>query len=242
MNNIIDKLITIRIKDNKATLNKKAENEFQGKDIKSILLNINLNKEIEIIYISKDLYAVNIIKADIYILIFTKITDTQNLLKTIRNDEKNNKIELYSRDMLKEFLEKFLALKKRYGGFHIKVLYLKINFTINFKQEIEQKALNSILKYAIAITRSSDVIGEISQRSFAIILTNPSTEGANIISNKINDYITKINLNNGRRIIEVYGATINELFLLKHDFDDIITKADKESHFIQVGSKLIEII
>jgi len=240
---ILDTLATILIANNKATLNKKAKQEFAGQDIKNILSKIDLKKQIEFIYVGHDLYAINILKSDYILLIFTKITDAQNLLKTTRNDSNNNEIEMYSKDMLKEFLDKFLALKKRYGGFSIKLLYLKIDFTLNFKKEIKQQALNSILKYTLGITRSSDVVGQIDETSFLLILTNPSTEGANIVADKITEYITKINLSNGKRVIEVYASIVNELFLLKHpNFDKIIKMADKESRFIVKGSKLLEVI
>jgi GGDEF domain-containing protein len=240
---ILDTLSTILIIGDEITLNEKAQEEFLGKDINNILSNINFNKKIEFVYVCQDLYAVNILNSDYTLLIFTKITDAQNLLKTTRNDEKNNEIEMYSKDILKEFLDKFMALKKRYGGFNIKLLYLKIDFTMNFKKEIEQQALNSILKYTVGITRSSDVVGQINQKSFALILTNPSTEGANIIADKINKYIVEINLKNGQRVIEVYGATINELFLLKHsDFNEVIKVAEDKSRFITHGSKLVEVI
>jgi GGDEF domain-containing protein len=240
---ILDTLSTILIVDNEATLNEKAKEEFKDIDISTILTNIDFSKNIEFAYVCKDLYAVNVLKSNYVLLIFTKITDAEHLLKTTTKYDKNNDIEMYSKDVLKEFLDKFLALKKRYGGFHIKFLYLKIDFTLNFKSEVEQQALNSILKYTLGITRSSDVVGQINQKSFAIILTNPSTEGANIITDKINNYISQINLKNGKRVIEVHGATVNELFLLKHiNFDEIINAAEEKSRFITHGSKLIEVI
>ena len=240
---ILDTIPTILIVDKEVTLNDKAKEEFKNQNIANIINRINIKKEIEIISVGEELYAVNILKDGYYLLLFTKITNVQSLLTTTRNDEKNREIEIYSKYMLQEFLEKFLALKRRYGGFSIKLLYLKIDFTIDVAESMKKKVLNSILKYSIAITRSSDVVGEISENSFGIILTNPSSEGATIISEKINSYIAEMNVENGKRVIEVYAVTIHELFLLKHmEFNKIIKEAEENARFIRKGMRLRELM
>jgi GGDEF domain-containing protein len=240
---ILDTMPTILIVNNEVTLNDKAKEEFKNQNITHIIDRVNLKKEIEIISVGNELYAVNILKDNYYLLLFTKITNVQSLLTTTRNDEKNREIEIYSKYMLQEFLEKFLALKRRYGGFSIKFLYLKIDFTIDVAESMKKRVLNSILKYSIAITRSSDVVGEISENSFGIILTNPSSEGATIISEKINSYIAEMNIENGKRVIEVYGVTVHELFLLKYmEFNKIIKEAEENARFIRKGMRLRELM
>jgi len=239
-------IIDINLETKKAVLNKKAREEFELSldELQMKLKNLDFNKKIEFIYIEEYLYIINIIKEakNNIILCFSKVEDKNLPFSTFRT-EKGFNIDIYSKEMVKEFLEKFLSIKKRYGTFSIKFLYFKLDFTKTISPKLKREFLNKILKYTIAITRSSDVVGQITEHSFGVILTNASNEGANVVADKIIKYISELNVENEHRLIEVYGALAHELFILKNlDFDKLIEELDNRSKFITMGYKLQDIV
>jgi len=238
-------VIDINLETKKAVLNQKAREEFEFSldELQSKLKNVDFNKKIDFIYIGQYFYAINIVKKDTNIfLCFSKVEDKDIPFSTFRTN-KGFSIDVYHKEMLKEFLEKFLSLKKRYGTFNIKFLYFKIEFTKDIASRLKRDFLNKILKYTIAITRSSDVVGQITEYSFGIILTNASNDGANVVANKIIKYIAELNGENEHRLIEVFGALAHELFILKNsDFDKLIEELDKRAQFITIGYRLKEIV
>jgi len=235
-------IIHINIETNKAVLNDLAKELFENvNEIEEMIKNIDLNKKTDFAYISNQLYLVNILKGIKTInLIFSQIEDSS--LVSIHTDQGVN-IDIYKKDVLREFLEKFLALKRRYGGFNVKFLYLKVDFTLNLSLRLKREYLHKILKYTIAVTRSSDVVGQITENSFGIILTNSTSNGANVVSNKILKFVSELNTENKKRVIEVYGTLAHELFILKNtNFEEFIKELDEHSEFITLGIKLKELI
>jgi GGDEF domain-containing protein len=238
--------IEINTETNKAILNEKAQELFSNNldDVLETIKQLDFNKKIVFAYIGRKFFAINVIRGIKFIyLLFTEATDASYVFNSIQTPNSKVAVDVYSRDILREFLEKFLALKRRYGGFHIKFLYLKIDFVVNVKKKIQREFIANILKYTIAITRSSDVVGQIDESSFGIILTNASSEGANIVADKITRYISDINVDHDKRVLDLYASLGHELFVLKYaDFDELIKKLDMEAEFITVGSKLKEVV
>jgi len=237
-------VIHINLMTNKATINSKADKIFKNKkEIEDILKQIDFDKKIDFCYIDEYLYVITIIriKDDVYLL-FSIIEDDSIILNKLKTNKGNN-IEIYQKDAIKEFLEKFLALKKRYGGFSIKFLYLKIEFTRKLDLNLKHNILHEILDYSISVTRNSDVVGQISESSFGIILTNASIEGVNVVVDKILKYISELNLKSSQRVVEVYAALAHEIFILKHtNFDELVSLLDENTEFINVGIKIKELI
>ena len=236
-------IIHIDLTFNKAVLNEKAKAIFDKDEIESIIKKIDLEKKVDFCYIGNKLYVVNIIKGlkNLYLL-FSEVEDTSIAFNTLKS-EGNIGVDLYQKEVLKEFLEKFLALKRRYGGFNIKFLYLRIDFTLNLSVKIKRQFLHNIAKYMVAVTRSSDVVGQIAENKFGIILTNATSEGANVVASKIIEYIAGLNADTERRIMEVYGCLAHEVFILKHpDFNELVELLDENSEFITVGIKLKEVL
>lgn len=237
-------VVHINLLTNKAILNDKAEKIFKDKKkISDIVKQIDFNKKIDFCYIDEKLYVINIIKGgnDIYLL-FSEVEDDSIVLNKLQT-ERGIDIEVYQRDAIREFLEKFLALKKRYGGFNIKFLYLKIDFTRKLALDIKHNILHQILKYTISVTRSSDVVGQISENSFGIILTNSTKDGVNVVVNKVLKYISELNLQSSQKVVEVYAALAHEMYILKHtNFDELVSLLDENVEFINVGMKLKELI
>ena len=236
-------IIHIDLTFNKAVLNEKAKAIFDKDEIESIIKKIDLDKKVDFIYIGNRLYVVNIIKGlkNLYLL-FSEVEDTSIAFNTLKS-EGNIGVDLYQKEVLKEFLEKFLALKRRYGGFNIKFLYLRIDFTLNLSVKIKRQFLHNIAKYMVAVTRSSDVVGQISENKFGIILTNATSEGANVVASKIIEYIAGLNADTERRIMEVYACLAHEVFILKHpEFNELVDLLDENSEFITVGIKLKEML
>jgi PleD family two-component response regulator len=109
------------------------------------------------------------------------------------------------------------------------------------KKDIQKEIIENILKYTIAVTRSSDVVGQLNESAFGIILTNATIEGANVVAEKITKYISEINFNNETRMVDVSAILAHEMFILKNsNFDDMLKTLDEESSFISVGIKLKE--
>jgi len=237
-------VIHIDLQSQKAILNELARKIFKDKkEITDIISKINLKKKVEFSYVGHKLYVVNIISGvtNLYLL-FSEIKDNKIAVNTFQTDNGTD-IELYQKDVLKEFLEKFIALKKRYGGFNLKFLYLKMDFTLDLSDELKREYLHKILKYMLGITRSSDVVGQINENTFGIILTNATSEGANTVSDKILKYIVELNNEEERRLIEVYGALAHEVFIFKHtEFEEFVKRLDENSEFITFGMKLTELI
>ena len=237
-------IIHIDIESQKAVLNPLAKKLFKDvKEIEEIIKKINLKKKVDFCYISNRLYVVNIVGGikNLYLL-FSEVEDNKIAVNTFHTD-KGLAIELYQKDVLKEFLEKFLALKRRYGGFNIKFLYLNVNFTLNLSNDLKRKYLHKILKYMLGVTRSSDVVGQVSENAFGIILTNVTSDGANVVSDKILKFIAELNTAHDRRLIEVYATLSHEMFIFKNaDFDELIDNLKSHSEFITVGIKLKEVL
>ena len=238
-------VIDVNMETKKAVLNQKAKEEFELSldELQIKLKNIDFNKKIDFIYIGNYLYAINIVKGiKNMVLCFSKIEDTNLSFSTFKT-ETGFDIDIYPKEILKEFLEKFLAIKRRYGTFNIKFLYFTLTFTKDIAPKLKRDFLNKILKYTVAITRSSDVVGQITEYSFGIILTNVSNDGANVVADKIIRYISELNVENEYRLIEVYGALAHELFIMKNlDFDKLIEKLYEKSQFITLGLKLEDIV
>jgi len=237
-------IIQINISTNKAILNEKAKKIFTTKEeIEKVIKCMDLNKKVEFSYVGKDLYVINILKDknNIYLL-FSKVENDSIIFNTLKS-ENSIGVDLYQKEILREFLEKFLALKRRYGGFSIKFLYLRIEFVLDLSTEIKRGLLHQITKYMMAVTRSSDVVGQISENEFGIILTNARSEGANILVSKIVKFISEINNQNEKRIIEAHAALMHEILILKNtDFNGFIDKLRQNASFITVGMKLKELI
>jgi len=238
-------IINIKVKTKKAVLNELAKKIFRDiKEIEEIMKKIDLNKKVDFTYVLDKLYVVNILKEenDIYLL-FSEVENNSIVFNNFHTDKEGVDISLYQKEVLREFLEKFLALKRRYGGFKIKFLYLKIDFTLDLSLSLKRRILHKILKYTVAVTRSSDVVGQITENSFGIILTNATSDGANIVVNKILKFVSEINSESDKKLIEVHGALAHEIFILKNtDFNDFITKLEKNSKFITEGMKLKELV
>jgi len=236
-------IIQIDKSTSKAVLNESAKQIFLTKEeIEEFVKSINLNKKVEFIYFKKNLYVINILEdaSNIYLL-FSKIEDDSLIFSTLTSD--NNVEDIYQKEILKEFLDKFLALKKRHGGFNIKFLYFKIDFVLNISIGIRKNLLQKFIKYIKSIIRSSDIIGQISENEFGIIITNSNKKGADIIISKITKYISDLNIEYGRRIIEVKSVLANEIVILKYSkFDKFIKVLNENSEFITVGIKLKELI
>jgi len=237
-------IIHIDIGSNKAILNDKAKDLFNDKrEIEEIIKKIDLDKKVDFCYVGNKVYVVNIISGikNIYLL-FSEVEGDKIAMNTFHTD-KGMRIELYQKDVLREFLEKFLALKRRYGGFNIKFLYLKMDFTLNLSADLKREYLHKILRYMLGVTRSSDVVGQITENSFGIILTNATSEGANVVANKILKFIAELNTEHEKRLIEVYGSLAHEVFILKNtDFNEFVLKLEENSEFITVGIKLKELL
>ena len=238
--------IEIEIGNNRALLNQKAKEIFENDidEIPSVIKDLDLSKKMAFSYIGKKFYAINIIKGLKFIyLLFTEIEDAEYIFNSINSGNSSIGVSVYSKEVLREFLEKFLSLKRRYGGFHIKFLYLRINFVIDVKKDIQKEFVENILKYTVAVTRSSDVVGQIDETSFGIILTNSNREGANIVAEKITKYIADINFNNDKRIVDANASLAHEMFILKHShFNELIKVLDENANFITVGTQLKELI
>jgi len=235
-------IIHIDLTLSKAVLNEKAKAIFDKDEIESIIKKIDLEKKVDFCYIGNKLYVVNIIKGlkNLYLL-FSEIEDTSIAFNTLKS-EGNIGVDLYQKEVLKEFLEKFLALKRRYGGFSIKFLYLRIDFTLNISSKLKREFLHNISKYMVAVTRSSDVVGRISENKFGIILTNSNSDGANVVASKIIKHIVELNNENDKRLIEVYAALAHEIFILKNtNFNEFVNLLDEKSEFITLGIKLKEV-
>ena len=239
-------IIEINMETQKANLNAKAKEEFEDvlDEIVDIIKSLDFDKKMQFAYIGNNFYAINIIKGIKYLyLCFTKLDDTDISKHTIKGKNSSVAVDVYSKDILKEFLEKFLALKRRYGGFHIKLLYLRVEFVIDVKRDIKREFVEKILKYTVAVTRSSDVVGQLGENSFGIILTNANTDGANVVAEKITKYISEINFDHDKRILDLYACLTHELFILKHtDFEELIDLVDKNTQFLTVGIKLKELV
>jgi len=244
MNNNIEVLfpiIRLNLETKKATLNEKAQKEFKDEleKIQDFLKRLDLNKKAEFIYLKNNLYFINIKKGIKYTyLFFSEIDDESTLLNLLKSKEGRD-IEVYPKEILKEFLFKFIALKKRYGGFNLKFLYLKIEFTQSLKYEIQQNYIHRIIDNSLKIIRTSDVVGQISENSFGLILTNSSSEGVNIIIEKIINLINDINVENQKKILEIYAVVASEIFIFKNsNFNVFIDELDSKSRPIRVGDDL----
>jgi len=234
-------IIHINLADNRASLNDLARELFKDKNIQEVVQKINVNKKIDFLYLDTTLYTILIFKGvkNLYLL-FVEVEDSGMIsLKT----DKNVDVEIYKREMLNEFLEKFLALKRRYGGFTIKFLYFKIEFSLNISNKLKEKYIREILKYTLAVTRSSDVVGQISEMSFGVILTNANLDGANVVAKKILKFIAELNKEFEKRLIETYAILAHEVFILKNrDFNELVKSLDENSEFITIGINLKEIV
>ena len=234
-------IIELNLETKKATLNEKAKESFKDSidDIYDFLKRINLKKESEFVYIKNNLYFVNIVKGIKYIyLFFFKIDDKSTLLNILKSSEGKD-IKVYPKEILKEFLYKFIALKKRYGGFNLKFLYLKINFTQDLKLKIKEDIIYKIIKNSLKVIRTSDIVGQINENSFGIILTNSSLEGTNIVTEKIIKFINEINVENQKRLVEVYASVAAEILIMKKtDFDEFIKELDENSRFTTSGNNI----
>jgi GGDEF domain-containing protein len=231
-------VIELNVKTNKAILNQKARILFKDLEDKvgTLIKSLDLSKSLEYIYIANKLYMIENI-----VLIFHKIDDTSMFCPEFKKEK--DELVLLPRYMLNRFLDKFLALKKRYGGFHIKFLYLKIDFILKINEDLKQKFIKDITQYLLSVTRNSDVVGLIEQNVFGLILTNPSLTGGNIIANKIIKYINDFNLKQGMKVMEAYGVLGHELFILKQtDFDEFLDTLEKNAVVIQQHKQVKELI
>ena len=235
-------IIEIDLKNKQAILNEKAKVEFKEciNEIQPIIKSVYLHKRgAGYTYIGKNLYFVKLLEAEDKIdILFIKIDDKSTLLNKVV-DSKGNYIDVYPKDALREFLEKFLALKNRFGGFYVQFLYLRLGFLDIFETELKQKVLGDTLKYCMGITRSSDVVGRINEDSFGIILTQAQGCNANLLVDKIMNFIISSNYNDKKLVVEVYGALASELFILKNlDFEVLLSKLKSKAKLIQKGGNV----
>ncbi|NPA55107.1 MAG: hypothetical protein GXO40_01935 [Epsilonproteobacteria bacterium] len=221
----------------RAKLNEHAKRIFSDKkDLEEFIVNLNLDKSVDVMFVKDKYYMLNIIKTESIYILFTE-TDNANVAFNSMQTKQGVNVDVYQRAVLREFLEKFLALKKRYGGFNIRFLYLRLRFTMDIDLELKKEFVHKILKYTIAMTRNSDVVGQLSENSFGVILTNEVGKSANVVVDKILKYITDLNAQHQERIIEVYGALAHELFILKYpEFETLIAKLEENSEFVTVGT------
>jgi hypothetical protein len=235
-------IIRIDLNTKKAVLNDTALASFKDnmKDISVLLKRVYLNEEIsECGYIGNKLYFIKLLKDEesIYIL-FISIDDKVNLLNRLTNKEGKH-IDLYPKDALKEFLNKFLALKRRYGGFFVQFLYMKIEFLDNIDRDLKMDYVHDILKYTLGVIRSSDVLGQISDNSFGLVLTQAEECSVGVVTDKILNFIMNLNYKSGKILLEVYGSLGTELLLVRNlNFDELISKLDEKSKLITIGSSL----
>jgi len=234
--------IHLDLETNKAVLNEHAQLLFKDKQqIQEVIKKLNLNNKTDFIYISSQLYLVLILKNETKVEIFFIETKDKGTL-AIHQDEQVD-VDVYKKEVLSGFLEKFLLLKKRYGGFNIKFLYFKINFQVDLDSETKQKYLRKLLHYISGIIRGSDVLGQIDENSFGVILTNAKKDGAYIIVDKIIKLVNEINEKNNMKVIELYAALAHELFILQNDdFDSLVNLLEENSEFITTGRLIKELI
>ena len=235
----------------KATFNEKAKQLFTGvQGIEKLIKSIKLDKDTDVVEIAKKLYCVKIIKQnEIVMLIFSKLDDDvlDGLLEKIDAAPINADDHLtQQKESLKAVLTKFLALKKRYGGFNVKFLYLEIDFTLDLYKKIREEFLEKIMTHTDAKTRNSDAVGQLSEHSFGLVLTNVTTDGANFVLEKILKYVSEINVQNGKRLIEVKASLAHEMLILKYlldqnkDFDDLVKHLAAHAGYVTVGKKVRE--
>jgi len=116
---------------------------------------------------------------------------------------------------------------------------LKINFTQDLKTDIKENLIYKIINNSLKVIRASDIVGQINENSFGIILTNSSLEGTNIVTEKIIKFINEINVENQKRLVEVYASVGAEIFMMKKpDFDEFIKELDENSRFTTSGNNL----
>jgi len=236
----------------KAVFNEKAKQLFDGvQGIEKLIRGIKLNKDTDIVEIATKLYCVKIIKQnEIVMLIFSKLEDDvlKELLEKINVSpvvDTNSDLEK-QKESLKAVLSKFLALKKRYGGFNVKFLYLKVEFTLDVYKKIRDELLEKIMMYTDSKTRNSDALGQLSEDSFGLILTNVTTDGANLVLDKILKYVSEVNVQNGTRLIQIKASLGHEMLILKYlldrnkDFEDLVKHLAAQAEYVTIGKKLRE--
>jgi hypothetical protein len=235
-------IVRMDLNTKKAVLNDTALASFKNsmKDVTAILKRIYLNENsVECSYIGDTLYFIKLIKDESSIdILFISIDNKMSLLNRL-TDKQGENIDLYPKDALKEFLTKFLALKKRYGGFFVEFLYMKVEFLDNMDRDAKIDYVHDILKYTLGVIRSSDVLGQISDNSFGLILTQAEECSMDVVTDKILKFITTLNYKSGKLLLEVYGSLGKELLLIRNlNFDELIDKLDEKSKLITVGSSL----
>ena len=256
MNNIKNFFPVVQINTvaKKATFNDKAKKLFAGvQGIEKLIRGIKLDKDTDVVEIANKLYCVKIIKqSEIVMLVFSKLDDDvlDGLVAKVNPapvSVGNSDEHLDSqKESLKAVLSKFLALKKRYGGFNVKFLYLKIEFTLDLYKKIREELLEKIMLHTDAKTRNSDAVGQLSEDSFGLILTNVTTDGANLVLEKILKYVSEINVQNGRRLIQVKASLAHEMLILRYlldkntDFDDLVKHLAAHAEYVTVGKKVKE--
>lgn len=223
MNVLLKNIPAVAIENGKLIPNEKAKSVFKEINLSHKIKEIDLSKNLDFIYIGKELFVATMVKTDKFeLILFTQVDENQSIPKvTYKKDD----LKIYTRDMFQEFISKFLELKKRYGGFNIKLLVIELELQGSKDEEKEKKILEYIISYIKESVRHSDVVGKIEDNLFSILLTNASANGVDIVIEKINSYISNINKRHPNSHINTFVSIFNEPILLKTQFNQIMLQA-----------------